>query len=113
MSLTIAPQPVPLTANEHGDIRVTGTRIGLEHIVEDYNDGKSPEEMAIAYPSLKLIDVYAVVSYYLHNKTEVDAYVEEQYRRADEIRDRLGLDEAARAFKAKLLERQALKQTSQ
>jgi uncharacterized protein (DUF433 family) len=110
MPLTIAPQPVPLTENEHGDIRVTGTRIGLEHVVEDYNDGASAEEITLRYNTLKLADVYAVIGYYLQNKAEVDTYIENQYRRADEIRERLGLDEAAKEFKKVLLERQARKQ---
>lgn len=107
MPLTIAPQPVPLTENEHGDIRVTGTRIGLEDIIEDYHKGRSPEEMVLAYSTLKLRDVYAVISYYLQNKAEVDAYVQEQYRRADETRERLGINKASEEFKKMLLERQA------
>jgi uncharacterized protein (DUF433 family) len=105
MSLTIAPQPVPLTENENGDICVTGTRIGLEHIVEDYNDGASAEEITLRYSILKLVDVYSVIGYYLNNKEKVDAYIENQYRRADETRKRMGLDESAREFKQVLLER--------
>jgi uncharacterized protein (DUF433 family) len=110
MPLTILPQPVPLTQNEHGDIRVTGTRIGLEHIVEDYDDGASAEEIALRYSTLKLVDVYAVIGYYLNNKAEVDVYIEDQYRRANETRKRLGLDASAEDFKKILLERQTRRQ---
>lgn len=108
MPLVIAPQPVPLTENEHGDIRVTGTRIGLEDIVEEYNDGAWAEGITLRY-SIKLVDVYAVIGYYLKNKAEVDTYIENQYRRANEVRERLGLDESAREFREMLLERQAHK----
>jgi uncharacterized protein (DUF433 family) len=107
MSLVIAPQPVPLTENEHGDICVTGTRIGLEDIVEDYHKGRSPEEIVLAYPTLKATDVYSVISYYLKNRDEVDAYIQEQYRRADEVKERLGINKASEEFKKTLLERQA------
>ncbi len=111
MSLTIAPQPVPLTENEHGDIRVTGTRIGLEDIVEDYHKGRSPEEIVLAYPSLKATDVYLVISYYLGNRNEVDAYVQEQYRKTDETKERLGINKASEEFKKMLLERQVRRVT--
>jgi uncharacterized protein (DUF433 family) len=110
MPLTINPQPVPLTENEHGNIHVTGTRIGLEHIIEDYHKGRSPEEIVLAYPTLKPTDVYSVISYYLKNRDEVDAYVQEQYRRADEAKERLGINRASEEFKKTLLERQARKQ---
>jgi hypothetical protein len=31
-------------------------------------------------------DLYAVIGYYLHHKADVDAYLEEQERQAEEIR---------------------------
>lgn len=86
---------------------MTGTRIGLEDIVEDYHKGRSAEEMILAYPTLKLADVYSVISYYLQYKSEVDTYVQEQYRKADETRERLGINKASEEFKNMLLERQA------
>ena len=40
----------------------------------------------MSYPALKLDDVYAVVSYYLHNRTEVDAYVRKRKSKAAKIK---------------------------
>ena len=34
------------------DIRIKGTRVGIETVSEDYLDGTSPEEIAIRYPNL-------------------------------------------------------------
>jgi len=56
-------------------IRIKGHRIGLEHIVERYHEGYSPEQIAQEFPGLSLEKIYAVIAYYLHNRGEVDAYV--------------------------------------
>ncbi|NER49414.1 MAG: DUF433 domain-containing protein [Symploca sp. SIO1B1] len=58
------------------DIRVKGTRIGIETILYDYiHRARTPEEIAQTYPSLNLEQVYATVLYYLHNKESVSQYV--------------------------------------
>jgi uncharacterized protein (DUF433 family) len=58
------------------DIRIKGTRVGIETVLEDYLTGASPEEIAARYRSLSLEQVYATITYYFHNKTQVDAYLE-------------------------------------
>jgi uncharacterized protein (DUF433 family) len=57
------------------DIRVKGTRIGIEIIIEDFLDGASPEEIAIRYPNLSLEQIYATITYYLANRQEIDTYI--------------------------------------
>jgi len=58
------------------DIRVRGTRVGIETILNDYlNLGLSPEAIALRYPTLDLEAVYATITYYWHNKAQVDAYL--------------------------------------
>lgn len=71
-------------------IRLKGHRIGLEHIVERFKRGESPEMIMVYFGTLTLEEVYATITYYLHNKVEVDAYlerldrfVEERMREAD------------------------------
>lgn len=60
------------------DIRVKGTRIGIETVLYDYiHRGQSPEEIATRYRSVALEQVYATITYYLHNRETVDAYLEE------------------------------------
>jgi len=58
------------------EIRIKGTRIGIETIVEDYLEGASPEEIASRYRSLTLEKVYATLLYYFRNRIQVDAYLE-------------------------------------
>lgn len=68
-------------------IRLRGHRIGLEHVVEAYKEGETPEQIAAYYKSLPLDQINAVIAYYLLNRDEVEAYlarvnaaVEEQLR---------------------------------
>ncbi|MBP1466271.1 DUF433 domain-containing protein [Candidatus Chloroploca sp. M-50] len=56
-------------------IRLKGHRIGLEHIVERYHEGYSPEQMALEYPGVSLEQIYGVLAYYLHHQAQVDAYI--------------------------------------
>jgi uncharacterized protein (DUF433 family) len=56
-------------------IHVKGHRIGLEHIVERYQEGYSPEQIADDFPGLELPAIYAIIAYYLHNQGAVDAYI--------------------------------------
>jgi uncharacterized protein (DUF433 family) len=59
-------------------IRVKGHRIELEQIVELYHEGYSAEQIQLELPTLSLEEVYAALTYYLHNRAEVDAYVARQ-----------------------------------
>jgi len=56
-------------------IRLKGHRVGLEHIVERYNDGYSAEMIVHELPSLSLEQVYAAITYYLHNKARIEEYM--------------------------------------
>lgn len=86
MSLVIEAPPVPLRTDDHGVIRVGGTRVPLDTVVYSFNQGAMPEEIVMSYPSLELGDVYAVVNYYLHNRAEVDAYLSQREADATRIR---------------------------
>jgi uncharacterized protein (DUF433 family) len=60
------------------DIRLKGTRVGIETILYDFiHRGRRPEEIADAYRSLTLEQVYATITYYLHNEPAVRSYLEE------------------------------------
>ena len=67
--------PEFLTEYAGGDIRLTGHRIGLFHVVHRYNEGYSPEMLLGEYPTLPLALIHKVIAFYLENRAEVDAYV--------------------------------------
>jgi uncharacterized protein (DUF433 family) len=64
-----------LTEVPFGEIRLTGHRIGLFHIIHDYNAGYSPERLHEEFPTLPLELINKVLAFYRENKAEVDAYV--------------------------------------
>ncbi|MBE9065911.1 DUF433 domain-containing protein [Leptolyngbya cf. ectocarpi LEGE 11479] len=70
------------------DIRLKGTRIGIETILFDYLfRNRTPEEIASIYPSLNLEQVYATILYYLHHKESVDAYMTDWLDWAEQMRE--------------------------
>jgi uncharacterized protein (DUF433 family) len=73
------------------DIRVKGTRVGIETILTDYLElGLFAEQIAARYPTLTLEQVYATLTYYWHNRQQVDDYlltVEEEVERQRQEQD--------------------------
>ncbi|MSQ93664.1 MAG: DUF433 domain-containing protein [Gemmataceae bacterium] len=63
-----------LTRETTGEIRLTGHRVGLYHVVHYYNEGYSAEMLACQFPDLKLALIHKVIAFYLENRAEVDAY---------------------------------------
>lgn len=58
------------------DIRLAGSRIGIETILYEYiYRARTPEEIAQTYPSITLEQVYATILYYLHNKETISKYI--------------------------------------
>lgn len=57
-------------------IRLKGHRIFLEHVLERWLSGCTPEDIAHELPTLELEQIYAVITYYLHNKATIDTYLE-------------------------------------
>lgn len=67
-----------------GDIRVKGTRVGIETILEDYLNAFSPEEISLRYPSVSLEEVYATITFYLHNQKDIDRYLSTWKKHAED-----------------------------
>lgn len=86
MALAFLPLALPLFEDEYGVIRIQGTRVPIDMVVYDYRSGATAEEIVASYPSVRLADVHAVLSYYLQHRAEVDAYLVQQERLSDEKR---------------------------
>lgn len=63
-----------LEQQPRGSIRLAGSRIGLEHLVEFYNQGYSPEMLLAQFPTLGLAQIHKVIGFYLDHAADVDAY---------------------------------------
>lgn len=76
-SETVATKFGPVEA-----MRIKGHRIGIEHVLDLFKAGIPPDVIVTKYyPSLSLEEVYATITYYLHNQEKIDAYL----RRGEEI----------------------------
>lgn len=65
-------------------IRIKGHRIAIDHVIECFKLGVQPDQIVREhYPTLTLEEVYATVTYYLHNQAEVDSYLQRSERIAD------------------------------
>lgn len=97
------------------DIRVKGTRVGIETILYQYiYRAESPETIANTYTSLTLEQVYATILYYLHNKEAVSKYLTDWLEWSREVRRQQAANPppiVERLRKAKA-ERQAQKETA-
>ena len=58
------------------DIRLRGTRVGIESILDEYLERqRTPEAIAARFPTLTLDQVYATILYYLRNQDSIRAYL--------------------------------------
>lgn len=88
-NLTLEARPVPLDRLPNGALRVAGTRIGLDLVIDAYKHGQTPEQIVKSYDSLRLSDVHALISYYLDHTAEVEEYLREAEERALELQRRI------------------------
>jgi len=86
---TLIAEPPPLYAAEDGVVRIKGTRVSLDTVIGAFQSGSTPEQIICKYPSVNLPDVYAVISYYLRHRQEVEAYLEQQIREAEGARRKI------------------------
>jgi uncharacterized protein (DUF433 family) len=59
------------------DIRLKGHRIGIDTVLSYYLEGYTPEEIAANLPTLSLEKIHATITYYLHNRPQIDTYLAE------------------------------------
>ena len=64
-------------------IRIKGTRVGIETVIEKFLEGANPKEIQRHYPHLTLKQIYATITYYLFNTEVIDAYIEAGYKRME------------------------------
>lgn len=95
----------PLNTDDTGTIRVGKTRVRLDSVVYAFNQGHTPEEILMQFPSLELADIYAVIAYYLNNQTAVDEYIRQNEAAGNEIRREIEARPGYQAFRERLVAR--------
>ncbi len=82
-------EPPPLRVDEGGAVRVGRSRVSLDLVVGQYENGMTPEDMVRAYDTLDLADVHGVIAYYLRHREEVRAYLKRREEEARALRARI------------------------
>lgn len=86
MNVTQPTLTIPLQTDEHGAIRVSGTRVTLDTLIARYQQGDTPEAIHEGFPTVPLTDIYAVIAYYLAQRAELDAYLKWRDEEAERFR---------------------------
>ena len=101
-------ETLPLQKSENGVWYVGGTRVTLDSLVFNYEQGASAEDIVSAFPVLDLSDVHYAIAYYLDHRSEIEEYLRERehqqvkmqlespfFERSKELRERILLREKA------------------
>ena len=98
-------EPIPLSTVADGVIRIEGTRVTLDTVIDTFLTGASPEEIAQDFPVLRLDDIYAMITYYLRHRDEVDAYLRKRRSRAEALRREIEAQSPQTGLRGRLLAR--------
>lgn len=96
-----------LQQNEAGVWLIDGTRVSLDSVIYAFNEGASAEEIILRFPTLKLPQVYTVISYYLKNSKEVDEYLQERELKREKLREKIEAKHSPKGIRERLLSRQS------
>ena len=107
--LPLHAEPPPLRVDEGGAVRVGKSRVSLDLVVEQYENGMAPEDLVRAYDTLDLADVHAVIAYYLRHREEVRTYLKRREEEARALRARIEA-ERPRVTREELLARRSARE---
>jgi uncharacterized protein (DUF433 family) len=79
-------QHVPLRLDEDGTIRIRGSRVSFESVIQQFKLGATAEQIQEDFPSLTLREIYGAIYYYLDNTEAAEEYMRQQESAADETR---------------------------
>jgi uncharacterized protein (DUF433 family) len=96
---------VPLSEDPPGVFRVGESRVLLELVIRAFKQGESPEGIARSYRSLRLADIYAVISRYLAHPAPFDEYLRQCDEQGDAIRNTIEASQRTGPTKDELLAR--------
>lgn len=96
------------------DIRIKGTRVGIETVLYDYvHRSRTPEQIVASYPSLTLEQVHATILYYLRNREALNAYLADWLEFGRLMRREQAHDPAMRDFVRRMAQVRAAREARQ
>jgi len=111
MELKLEAEKPPIRITADGVAEVGATRVSLDLVLDYYDLGVPPDEIARQHDTLELANVYGAIAYYLRHKDEVDAYRDEQRRLASKTHAEMERLFPSTGLRERLLERQRQRAT--
>jgi uncharacterized protein (DUF433 family) len=65
---------------------VSGTRVSLDSIVYAFLEGQTAESITQSFPVLTLEQVYGAITFYLANRSDIDAYLRREEEEFEALR---------------------------
>jgi uncharacterized protein (DUF433 family) len=90
---------------------VAGTRVPLDSIVYAFLEGQTAESIAQSFPVLTLAQVYGAITFYLANRSAIDAYLRREEAESEALRQTWRTQDAM--FYQKMAEARRQRQTTQ
>jgi len=81
----------------NGGYYLKGSRVSLDSIVYEFNEGASPESIQRSFPVLCLEQIYGAIAFYLSNQQEIEIYLAE----SEKLFEQQGREMNARARAAR------------
>ena len=88
----------PLHQDDRGAIRVIGSRITLDTLIDSFKQGDRPEDIQDSFPSLSLDQIKGVIAWYLHHTAEAEEYLEKGEAEAEELRKKIQSEPGYKEF---------------
>ena len=80
---------VPLIQDDEGTIRIKGSRVTFDTVMEAFKKGDSPEQIQDSFPSLTLAQVYGAIAWYLKKQKDADENLTAREAEGDAIRQQI------------------------
>lgn len=93
--LSLPADQSALRVDESGAIRVGNSRVTLDLVVNQYENGMTPEDMVRAYDALALADVHAAIAYYLRHRDDVRAFLTQRAEQAGALQTKIEAERPA------------------
>jgi uncharacterized protein (DUF433 family) len=100
-------QTTPLYADRDGALRLAGSRVLLDLVVYEFNQGATAEQIQDSFPSLSLHSIYGAIAFYLEHQATVDEYLRQRAAEAETLRQQLESRPEIATFRERLRHRRA------
>ena len=97
-------QTVPITVEQDGSWKVTGTRVTVEVLIDQFKRGSTPEQILDDFPNVPLASIYEIIGYYLSNQQTVEKYISTRDEEAKAIKEKLEVESGMESFRKKISE---------